>query len=172
VTNLEWLFLGGFFWLAFSLDRLGRQLGGVCLRCQARPSQERGGEGRFRRVELDSPSRATAVRGRRVPPQARRRRCYHAGDLACAVADGTMRRLREHIEVIARAYGIGIVYTDQEQDWRADWEGRRVCIPPVRDWQSYCVALHEVGHFASGGDSDCRGWKGEVKHANDSARFS
>jgi hypothetical protein len=30
VTNLEWLLLGGFFWLAFRLDRLGRQLGGVC----------------------------------------------------------------------------------------------------------------------------------------------
>lgn len=30
MTNLEWLLLGGFFWLAFRLDRLGRQLGGVC----------------------------------------------------------------------------------------------------------------------------------------------
>jgi hypothetical protein len=30
MTNLEWLLLAGFLWLAFRLDRLGRQLGGVC----------------------------------------------------------------------------------------------------------------------------------------------
>ena len=30
MTNLEWLLLGGFIWLAFRLDRLGRQLEGVC----------------------------------------------------------------------------------------------------------------------------------------------
>ena len=30
MSNLEWMLLLGFLWLAFSLDRLGRQLGGVC----------------------------------------------------------------------------------------------------------------------------------------------